>query len=97
MVLDFVAVDIETTEFSRQYDSIISIGAVHIYDGKVANEFYELIHTSKAITSQIRHITGISNRDLIGARNAAEVLTDFMDFLGERAFVAHNAQFDQAS
>lgn len=92
--MEFVSVDIETSGFSPKYESIISIGAVHIVDGKVAGEFYELIHTSRKLSDDIIGITGITNRDLEEARGIQEVLHDFFAFLGEKPFVAHNADFD---
>lgn len=92
--MKFVAVDIETTGFSHRYDSIISIGAVKIEDWKVVDEFSELIHTTKKIPEKITQITGITNHMLKDAKTYPVVLTEFIEFLGNSVFVAHNADFD---
>lgn len=92
--MEFVAVDIESTGFSHKYDSIISIGAVHIKDGEVVGEFSELIYTTKVIPKKIVEITGITNDMLKDAQTYPIVLTEFLEFLGNKPFVAHNATFD---
>lgn len=92
--MEFVAVDIETTGFSHKYDSIISIGAVHIKEWEVVAEFSELIHTTKKLKPEIIELTGITNETLKNARTYPIVLTEFIEFLGDRPFVAHNESFD---
>lgn len=92
--MEFVAVDIETTGFSQKYDSIISIGAVHVKDYEVVGEFSELIHTTKVLKQEIIKLTGITNVMLKDAPTYPIVLTEFLEFLGDKPFVAHNATFD---
>ena len=73
-VCDFVAVDIETTGVAVTRDKIIEIGAVKIVDGKVVEEFSELIDPGVLIPPLITNLTGITQKDVDGKRNINDVI-----------------------
>lgn len=93
---DYVAVDLETTGTSPQWDRIIEIGAVRVKDGKPVATFQELINPGFKINSFIEELTGITNDMLAAAREETQVVSEFMGFIaGDDVFVGHNiASFD---
>lgn len=94
--VNYVAVDLETTGTSPQWDRIIEIGAVRIKDGKPAATFQELINPGFEISSFVEELTGITNGMLAAAREEMQVMNAFMDFIAaDDVLVGHNiASFD---
>ncbi|MCR4430553.1 MAG: PolC-type DNA polymerase III [Tepidanaerobacteraceae bacterium] len=90
----FVVADIETTGLSFEKDEIIEIGAVKIKDGDIIDRFSSFIKPSRTLPTNIINLTGITNEMVINAPPLKEVLSNFIDFLGDGIFVAHNAHFD---
>lgn len=94
--MDFVAVDIETTGFSQNYDSIIQIGAVKIVDDLPVDEMNVYIKVNKKVPKEVTEICKITN-ELLNEKgiNYAVALQQFVDFVGDMELVAHNSTFDQ--
>jgi DNA polymerase-3 subunit epsilon len=91
-----VVLDFETTGLSpAQGDRAIEIGAVRVRDGRVVDQFQELMNPGFPVSSFIQNYTGISNAMLRRAPPCAEVMNRFADFIGDDALVAHNASFDR--
>jgi DNA polymerase III subunit epsilon len=91
---DYVAVDVETTGGRSQYDRITEIGAVKIRNHEVIGEWRSLINPQRPIPGAITRLTGITNDMVRGAPLFAEIADDFLEFMGEGVFVAHNVNFD---
>ena len=93
---NYISIDLETTGKSPQWDRIIEIGAVRIENGKPVNTFQELINPGFKIDSYVENLTGITNDMLASARNEAQVMTDFLDFVTkDDILIGHNiASFD---
>lgn len=93
---NYVALDLETTGTSLQWDDIIEIGAVRVQDGQEIESFQELINPGYEVDSFIEEFNGITNADLAGAKNEGDVLASFSSFLkAEDVLVGHNiASFD---
>ncbi|MBI1816013.1 MAG: GIY-YIG nuclease family protein [Deltaproteobacteria bacterium] len=92
---EFVVVDIETTGGSPQHgDGIIEIGAVRIAGGRLAERFSQLIDPGRRLPFFITQLTGITDDHLAGQPRVADVLPQFLEFVGERVLIAHNANFD---
>ena len=93
---EFVAFDLETTGLSARNDSIIEIGAVIMRDGKEVDRFQTFVDPERRLEKKIIDLTGITDDMLRGAPKIDEVLPKFLDFVGDRILVAHNADFDTA-
>ena len=91
---EFVAFDLETTGLSSKKDTIIEIGAVIMKDGKELDRFQTFVDPGVPLQKQITDLTGITDAMLEGAPSIAEVLPRFVEFVGDRVLVAHNADFD---
>ena len=91
-----VVIDVETTGMQPdQGDRVIEIGAVKMRGREVLERFERLIRPDFLISREIESLTGISNSMLQQASSADQVLPDFIEFIGNHPFVAHNAAFDQ--
>ena len=91
---EFVVFDIETTGFSAHYDRIIEIGAVKIKDGKITERFSEFVNPQIPIPIKIEKLTSINDGMVANADTIDKVLPRFLNFIGDAAVVAHNAEFD---
>lgn len=90
----FVVFDIETTGLSSANDRITEIGAVKIVDGAIVDRFSRLIDPERKLSPKIIELTGITDEMLAGKPKIEEVLPEFMNFVGDAMFVAHNSDFD---
>ena len=91
---EFVAFDLETTGLSMRQDRIIEIGAVLMKDGKELDRFQTFVDPGCKIQNETTTLTGITNEMVKGAPSIAEALPKFLEFVGDRVLVAHNADFD---
>jgi len=92
--MPFVVVDIETTGLSKTRHKITEIGCVKSENGKVLGEFHTLVNPEVEIPPFITRLTGISNDLVADSPKIGDTMGDFIDFLGNATFVAHNASFD---
>ncbi len=92
--LPYVIVDIETTGLYPDKAEVIEIGAIKTLGGEARDVFMELIEPDNPVPPEIERITGINQAMVTGKRKAAEVLPDFLKFIGDNILVAHNADFD---
>ena len=91
---EYVAFDLETTGLSDKRDSIIEIGAVLMKDGQEIDRFQAFVDPQQPLRKEIVDLTGITEEMLAGAPSLAEVFPKFVEFVGDRPLVAHNADFD---
>lgn len=100
--MNVVVFDLETTGLSPERDAIVEIGALRVVDGRVvASERFETLVRPVngagellTIPRRAQQIHGISDEMVRGAPELAQVLPDFLDFVGDSAVVAHNVRFD---
>ena len=90
----FVAFDLETTGLSARNDRITEIGAVVVENGVLGERFQTFVNPGMHIPANITELTGISDRDVFDAPGEEEAVRAFLDFVGGRPLVAHNADFD---
>ena len=90
----FVVFDIETTGLDSLSNEIIEIGALKVKDGKVVDTFDHLIKPSHPISDFITNLTGITNEMVETAETIEEVLTQFINFIGDNILMGHNVNFD---
>lgn len=91
----FVVTDTETTGSRAGDDRVIEIGAVKVEGGEITETFQQLINPGRHIPRRITRLTGISTGMVFDQPTAEEVLPEYLDFLGDGIFVAHNLPFDQ--
>lgn len=92
----FVVFDTETTGLSYQKgDEIISLGAVIIENGSLANiNFSQLINPGRDIPAKVTELTGITNDMVAQAADFISVFEKFLDFTQGGMLVAHHGTFD---
>ena len=93
--MEKVIFDLETTGLSPYRDAILEIGAVVVRDGVLTDErFHAMVNPGFPIPYHITRINGINDRMVQDAPRIAEALPRFLEFVGDRGLVAHNASFD---
>ncbi len=91
-----IILDFETTGLSPNMgDRAIEIGAVKLENGKVTEQFQELMNPGRSVSSFIEDYTGITNAMLSKAAPCEEVMARFAYFIQGQNLVAHNASFDK--
>ncbi len=90
----FVAVDLETTGTITPKDSIVEIAAMKIEEGVISDSFETLINPGRYIPYNITYLTGITNKMVTECPVIEDVMPEFLEFLGDAVFVAHNYSFD---
>ncbi|MFC1556231.1 PolC-type DNA polymerase III [candidate division KSB1 bacterium] len=90
----FIVVDLETTGTKTYKDKITEIAAFKVKGGIITGRFESLVNPGRYIPFNITKITGITNEMVQNAPVIEEIMPEFLDFLGDGIFVAHNAPFD---
>lgn len=91
---EYVVTDVETTGLSPAYDEIIEIAALKVSKGVVVNTFHSLVFPKHGIPSHIMELTGITNNMVLSAPSIADILPDYLAFVGDNIIVGHNVNFD---
>ena len=91
---EFIVFDLETTGLNSANCKIIEIGAVKIAGGKIIDVYEKFVDPEMPIPPEITELTSIDDSMVKGAGKIDEVLPDFMNFIGDRLMIAHNADFD---
>ncbi|MBW2992282.1 3'-5' exonuclease [Candidatus Woesearchaeota archaeon] len=94
MSKDFVVVDIETTGLYPYLHKITEISAIRYKNYRIREEFTTLVNPERHIPLFITNLTGITDRMVKDAPLIHKVMPKFLDFLGGRTLVGHNAWFD---
>jgi DNA polymerase III epsilon subunit family exonuclease len=89
---EFVVFDLETTAMKPENGYIVDIAALRVRDGQIVDRFESLVNPGRPIVGHQVH--GIKTDDVASAPTAAEVLGNFVDWVGETPIVAHNTGFD---
>ncbi len=94
----YVVVDVETTGVTPKDNEVIEIGAVRLaYDGKTfkkRGEYQTLIKPYRSIPHTIQNLTKITPALVEKAPRFEDIYEEFIKFIGDAVFVAHNVQFD---
>jgi len=89
-----VFVDIETTGGSYRNSRVLEVAAIRFENGEIVKEFSMLINPGTRIPPVITSITGITERDIIGAPIFEDIADELLEILDGAVFVAHNVRFD---
>jgi len=95
---EYVCFDCETTGLNPKKDDIISIGAVIIKNNTIVSskKFIKFIKPKTKLQAEAIKIHHIRECDLNDAEEIDEVITEFIDFIGNRPLVGYFLEFDIA-
>jgi DNA polymerase-3 subunit alpha (Gram-positive type) len=94
MLDEYTVIDIETTGLSKNFHKITELAAVKVEKDKIVDEFQTLVNPQTRIPRFITQLTGIDNEMVKNAPTINRVLPHFLEFLGKKTIIAHNASFD---
>lgn len=89
-----IILDTETTGLNHKTDKLIEIGAVRLINGEIDDTFSALINPEIPIRHSSFKIHGISDEMVADKPTIDAVLPDFLVFMGDAPYAAHNAIFD---
>lgn len=89
---DFVAFDIETSDFDIDSCEIVEIAAVRVRKRVVVERFHSMVACARPISPRATDVHGYRDCDLGGAPSLAEVWPRFRAFVGSDLLIAHNGQ-----
>lgn len=92
----YVVVDTELTGLNARKDTIVSIGAVRVADGKIdlADTYYGMVNPYSELTRDSVVIHGITPSDVAGKPGIDKVLREFIEFCGRDVVVGHCVDID---
>jgi len=77
-------------------DRIVEIGCVEVVNlERTGREFHVYLNPDRDVPEEVVRVHGLRLDFLRNHRRFAEVVEDFMAFVGDAPLVAHNASFDQ--
>ena len=87
--------DTETTGLSPERDRVIEIACVELIDLIPTGKHYTvLIDPERDIPAEVTKIHGYTREMLRGKPKFADIIDDFLEFIGDSPMIAHNAKFD---
>lgn len=91
----YVVIDVETTGLSPDSDEIVEIGAVKVRNQEEEATFKALVKIENKLPQDVSQLTGLTE-DILQSegRRLADVLSEFLAFVGDLPVVAHNGDFD---
>jgi superfamily I DNA/RNA helicase/DNA polymerase III epsilon subunit-like protein len=89
---EFVAFDIETSDFDIHTCEIVEIAAVRVRGNVVVERFHRLVGCTHPISPRATAVHGYTDNDVAGAPSMAEIWPLFRSFVGTDLLVAHNGQ-----
>ena len=91
-----VILDTETTGLSTADNhKIVEIGCVELNNQIPTNNiFHEYINPQRAVSEDAYKVHGYSNKFLSTKKIFSEVAEDFLNFIGDKTIIIHNAPFD---
>jgi DNA polymerase-3 subunit epsilon len=94
--LNYVIIDFETTGLNAgDGDEIIEVGAVKVENGQILPmTFHSLINPERQVPKEATRVHGIGDSELKDAPKIAQIMPDFLSFMGSSIVVAQNARFD---
>jgi DNA polymerase III epsilon subunit family exonuclease len=92
--MTYVIVDLETTGLSPYKHAITEIAAVRFDGNTIKEDFQTLVNPQRHVPMFITRLTWITNEMVESAPTIDQILPEFISFLGDDIFVAHNISFD---
>lgn len=91
---EFVCIDVETTGLDPANDRVIELAAIVFTQNETLGEFETLINPQREIPAESQAIHNITNEMVQGKPAIANVLPEFLSFVGNRTIIGHGIQFD---
>jgi DNA polymerase-3 subunit epsilon len=102
MIMREIVFDTETTGVFAEHpekelcDRIVEIGCVEVVNlERTGREFHAYLNPERSVPEEVVRVHGLTREFLTSHRRFAEVVDEFLDFIGDSPLVAHNAGFDQ--
>lgn len=90
----YTVVDVETTGFSSEYNSIIEVGCIKFRNGVEVDRYQSLVKPPEPIPYVIECMTGIHNEQIQDAPIFEDIAMNIWNFLKGEVIVGHNVSFD---
>jgi len=87
---NYTVIDLETTGIYVTDLEVIEIAALRVRGGKVCDKFQTLVNPKKNIPNKIIEKTGITDEMVAGSPFIEDVLTGFLEFIGDDVLIGHN-------
>ncbi|GLQ87078.1 DNA polymerase III subunit epsilon [Dyella flagellata] len=93
-----IVLDTETTGLEvRQGHRLIEIACVELVERRITGRHYQTyLNPDRAIDEGARAVTGIEDEFLLDKPRFAEIVDEFLAFIGDAELIIHNAAFDVA-
>jgi DNA polymerase-3 subunit epsilon len=92
-----IVFDTETTGFGVEEHRVLEIGALEMVNRlPTGRTFHTYLNPERAIDTGAEKIHGISLEKVQDAPRFADVVHQWLEFIGDAPLVAHNAEFDMA-
>jgi DNA polymerase-3 subunit epsilon len=91
-----IVLDTETTGLEvRQGHRLIEIACVELIERRPSGRHWQTyLNPERAIDEGARQVTGIEDEFLLDKPRFAEVVDEFLEFIGDAELIIHNASFD---
>ncbi len=91
-----IVLDTETTGLEvRQGHRLIEIACVEMIERRPSGRYYQTyLNPDRAIDEGARQVTGIEDEFLLDKPRFADVVDEFLAFIGDSELIIHNATFD---
>ena len=92
---EYIIFDVETTGLSvKDGDRMVELAAARVRDLQIVETFHHLINPCREIPVQAQRIHNISQEMVADAPDAAEILPQFINFIGGACLCGQNVKFD---
>ena len=91
-----IVLDTETTGLSvRDGHRIVEIGCVELENQIPTKRFFHcLLNPGRRVSEEAFKIHGYSDEFLLNKKKFSQVVKDFLEFIGDKKLIIHNADFD---
>ena len=90
----FTVFDTETTGLDPKLCRVVEVGGIRFDSLGINSRFNVLINPKTPMPPEVTKIYGITDAMLAGQSETAQVIPDFLRFIGNSVLIAHNAPFD---
>lgn len=80
---------------AEQRDRIVEIGCIELINmERTGREFHAYLNPERSVPDEVVRVHGLTRDFLQNHRKFAEVVDEYLEFIGDAPLVAHNAAFD---